>query len=57
MILIPLLIIVGYYIIKENGGFANDQKNIPIDKLKERYVNDEISEEEYLKKLNILKDK
>lgn len=56
MPIILIIIIVGFYIMKENGGFNTQQKNEPLKRLKERYVNDEIDEEEYLRKKKILEE-
>lgn len=57
MLIILVVAVLGYYLIKENGGFTQIQKNDSLEKLKERYVNDEIDEEEYLRKKRILEGK
>lgn len=56
MPIILIIIIVGFYIMKENGSINMQQKNEPLKRLKERYVNDEIDEEEYLRKKKILEE-
>lgn len=57
MLIILVIAIVGFYLINENGGFNNQQRNEPLKRLKERYINDEITEEEYKKKKKILEEK
>jgi len=57
MLIILVIVVLGYYLIKENGGLSQVQKNDPLERLKARYVNDEIDEEEYLKKKRILEEK
>lgn len=56
MLIILVILIVGFYLMKENGGFNIEKKNEPLKRLKERYINDEIDEEEYLKKKKILEE-
>jgi uncharacterized membrane protein len=56
MLIILVIVIVGFYLLKENGNLPNQKENQSHKTLKERYVNDEIDEEEYLKKKKILED-
>jgi uncharacterized membrane protein len=56
MLIILIIVVVGFYLMKEKGAFDNQLKNEPLKKLKERYINDEIDEEEYLKKKKILEE-
>jgi uncharacterized membrane protein len=56
MLIILVIVVVGFYLMKENGAFNNQPKNEPLKKLKERYINDEIDEEEYLRKKKILEE-
>jgi uncharacterized membrane protein len=56
MLIILIIVVVGLYLMKENGRFNTESKNEPLKRLKERYINDEIDEEEYLKKKKILEE-
>ena len=56
MLIILIIVILGVYLMKENGGFNIESKNEPLKHLKERYINDEIDEEEYLRKKKILEE-
>ncbi|WP_319478652.1 SHOCT domain-containing protein [Marispirochaeta aestuarii] len=53
-----LLIVVAYFLFRNNGPLrsGNDAgRETPLDTLQKRYVNGEISREEYLEKRDILK--
>ena len=57
MLIILVVIVVGFYLYKEKGGFQNQEKNEPLKHLKTRYINDEVTEEEYRQKKKILEEK
>ena len=59
MILLVLIIgIVVYFLVKNSGRstFSEQTENKPVEILKQRYVNGEIDDEEYIRMLKILKN-
>ncbi len=59
MFIIGLLfvLVIGYFLLKKRNFNSFENNESPTDVLKKRYVNGEISKEEYLEKKDILKQK
>ena len=49
-----LLLVAAYFLFKKGGSLTGETKESPLDLLKKRYVNGEISREEYQEKKDIL---
>lgn len=57
MMIVGLVLIIAlvYFVFKKGNFHSGMSSETPLDFLKKRYVNGEISEEEYLQKISILK--
>jgi putative membrane protein len=49
-----LLLVLAYFLFRIRGSQTGEAKESPLDLLKKRYINGEISQEEYQEKKNIL---